>query len=221
MGTEAFVVAGTDTGVGKTTFAAMLTLALDGFYWKPVQAGSGGSGAARGTDTERVRRLTGLPPERFLPEAWRLDRPVSPHRAAELSGARVDLAVLSVLPRVGRPLVVELAGGLLVPLTRSVLQADLVARWRAPVVLCARTALGTINHTLLSVEALRARGISILGAAFVGDAEEDSERTICDFARVRRLGRLPRLETLGPATLRAAFAENFSRADFAFREAAA
>jgi dethiobiotin synthetase len=103
----------------------------------------------------------------------------------------------------------------LVPIVRETLFADLFATWGAPVVLVARTALGTINHSLLSIEALRARGVPILGIAFIGEAQEDSEATICRIGRVRRLGRLPRIDPLEPAALAAAFAANFDLADFA------
>lgn len=205
------VVSGTDTGLGKTVFAAMLTAALDGVYWKPVQ-----SGTAEGTDAVTVARLTGVPAERILAEAYVLSQPLSPHRSAELDGVEIDPNAL-VLPAPrpdGRPLVVEGAGGLMVPLTRRTLFIDVFRRWGAPVVLCARTALGTINHTLLSVEALRARGVPLLGIAFIGEAMPDSERTIVEFSGARRLGRLPWLEEITPDALRRAFAQNFDRADF-------
>jgi dethiobiotin synthetase len=205
---EAIVVAGTDTGVGKTVFASMLTLALDAAYWKPVQSGTDGE-----TDTEAVRRLTGLPGDRFLPEAYRLSQPLSPHASADIDGVRLDASRLE-LPAHPGPLVVELAGGLLVPLRRDLLQIDVVGRWRAPVVLCARTALGTINHTLLSIEALRARAIPLLGVAFIGEARPDTESVIASLGRVRALGRLPRLEPLDASTLRAAFAAGFRREEF-------
>ena len=203
-----FVVAGTDTDSGKTVFAAALTLALSAAYWKPVQCGLEGE-----TDLQTVRRLTGLPPDHFLPETYRLRTPVSPHRAAEIDGISIDPAKL-LLPDLDRALVVEPAGGLLVPLTRSVLFIDVLARWKAPVVLCARTALGTINHTLLSLEALRRRSIDVAGVAFVGEANADTERTISEMGAVKRLGRLPKLERLDSATLKAAFAENFRLGDF-------
>lgn len=205
------VVSGTDTGLGKTVFAAMLTAALGAVYWKPVQSGTEG-----GTDAEVVARLAGAPPERILPEAYVLSQPLSPHRSAELDGVEIDpqALVLPAPPAGDPPLVVEGAGGLLVPLTRRTLFIDVFARWGVPVVLCARTALGTINHTLLSVEALKARGIPLLGIAFIGEAMPDSERTIVDFSGARRLGRLPWLEEINSESLRRAFAENFARADF-------
>lgn len=202
------VVSGTDTGIGKTIFSAALVGALDGCYLKPVQ-----SGLEEETDSETVLRLSGLPADRVLPERYRLRTPASPHLAAELDGAAIDPASL-VLPRIDRPLVVEGAGGLLVPLTRELLTIDVFARWGAPVVLCARTALGTINHTLLSIEALRARGIPLLGIAFLGDENIDTERTITAFGGARRLGRLPRLDPLTSATLAAAFARAFDVAQF-------
>ncbi|WP_420132294.1 dethiobiotin synthase [Rhodopseudomonas sp.] len=202
------IVTGTDTGVGKTVFAAALAGALDADYWKPVQAG-----LDEGTDRNSVLQLSGLPEARLLPEAYRLNTPASPHLAAELDGVTIDPERL-VLPQTQGPLVIEGAGGLLVPLTRTLLTIDVFARWQAPVVLCARTTLGTINHTLLSVEALRARSIPLLGIAFIGDENAESERVIIDFSGARRLGRLPHLPTLDAAALRAAFAANFNADDF-------
>lgn len=205
------VVTGTDTGIGKTVFAAALTGALGARYWKPVQAGPDEDG---GSDSLRVAHLAGLAPEHVLPEAYRLATPCSPHRAAEIDGVEIDPARLA-LPRSEGPLVVEGAGGVLVPLTRQWLFADQMARWGAPAVLVARTALGTINHSLLSLEALRTRGVPVLGVAFVGVANEDSEATIAALGKVRRLGRLPRLDPLTPQALAAAFAAHFRADDFA------
>jgi dethiobiotin synthetase len=208
--TTSFVIAGTDTDVGKTVFAAALAGALGGFYWKPIQ-----SGMQDGGDAEIVARLSGLPRARVLPEAHRLSQPLSPHRAAELDGTEIDVEKLeSTLPG-ERPLVVELAGGLLVPLSRKHLQVRLLQKWEMPVILVARTALGTINHSLLSIFALRMHEVPIHGIAFVGDANEDSERTICEFGQVKRLGRLPLLDPLNADTLRAAFAASFRLEDFA------
>jgi dethiobiotin synthetase len=207
---SAIVVTGTDTDVGKTIFAAALVGALDGYYWKPVQAGLDGE-----TDSELVRRLSGLPAGRILPEVYRLTTAASPHLAAERDGVVLDIKGLAGAPlSQERSVVIEGAGGLLVPLSRSYLQIELFARWRAPVVLVAATRLGTINHTLLSIEALRRRGIPLLGVAFVGDENADSERTIVEMGGVRRLGRLPIVDPLDSETLRSAFAANFDVADF-------
>jgi dethiobiotin synthetase len=202
------IVSGTDTGIGKTVFAAGLAGALDGVYWKPIQAG-----LEEETDRATVLRLSGLSPERVLPEAYRLQTPASPHLAAELDGVTIDPEALA-LPATDRPLVVEGAGGLRVPLTREVTYIDVMARWQAPVVLCARTTLGTINHSLLSIDALRARNIPIAGIAFIGDENRESERIIAEMGQVRRLGRLPHLQPLSGPTLRAAFAEHFRTEDF-------
>ncbi|ATE64466.1 dethiobiotin synthase [Rhizorhabdus dicambivorans] len=206
--TQAIVVTATDTDVGKTVFSAGLVRALDGCYWKPVQAG-----LADGTDSETVRHLSGLPDDRILPEAYRLHTPASPHHAAAIDNVVIEPALLDP-PPCDRRLVIEGAGGLLVPLAGGLLFADIFARWHFETVLVARTALGTINHSLLTIEALRARDIPILGIAFVGDAVEESERTICAIGRVKRLGRLPRLDPLDARSLAAAFAANFDPADF-------
>ncbi|HVI29441.1 dethiobiotin synthase [Hansschlegelia sp.] len=197
------VVTGTDTGIGKTVFAAGLTAALGASYWKPVQ-----SGLEEETDSETVARLALLPAERVIPEAWRLKTPASPHLAAELDGVTIDPDALNP-PDVAGPLVIEGAGGLLVPLTRSVLTIDVFARWGLPVVLVARTGLGTINHTLLSIEALRARRIPIAGVAFVGEAHPDNPLVIAEFSGAAVLGRLPVLHELTPQRLADAFAASF------------
>jgi dethiobiotin synthetase len=206
--TTRFIVTGTDTGIGKTVFAAGLTRLLDGYYFKPVQAGLEGE-----TDSAVVKRLSGLPTDRVLSEVWRLNTPASPHLAAERDGIIIDPTALEP-PALDRPLIVEGAGGLMVPLTRDVLYIDVFATWRAPVVLCARTALGTLNHTLLSLEALQRRGIPILGIALIGDAHADNERTLREMGRVPILGTLPRLDPLTPQSLSAAFSVAFARESF-------
>lgn len=203
------VVAGTDTGVGKTVIAAALAGALDANYWKPIQSGLDGE-----TDSDTVRRLSGLPRERILTEAYTLRMPASPHIAARLDGIEIDVEVLTpsdALPTsgAGSTLVIEGAGGLMVPLTSRTLQIDLYARWKHPVVLVARTALGTINHSLLSIEALRRRDVPIAGIAFSGESEPEVEMTIVEMGQVRRLGRLPHLDHLDAPSLRAAFAACF------------
>lgn len=202
------VVTGTDTGIGKTVFSAGLVGLLDGFYWKPVQ-----SGLDEETDSEVVARLSGLPAGRVLPEVYRLKMPLSPHRSAEIDGIAIEAAKLS-LPQLPGPLVIEGAGGLMVPLNRQTRFIDVFKEWQLPVVLCARTALGTINHTLLSVEALRARSITLLGIAFIGDEMVDTQKTIAEMGKVRVLGRLPRLDPLTPRALAATMRAAFKASDF-------
>jgi dethiobiotin synthetase len=202
------VVSGTDTGIGKTVFSAALADALGASYWKPVQAG-----LDEETDAQTVARLGELTPARIVPEVWRLQLPASPHLSAAREGVAIDADALTP-PDVRGALVIEGAGGLMVPLARDRLFIDVFARWRLPLVLCARTALGTINHTLLSIEALKQRNIPILGIAFIGDDQRDTMSIIGEMSGVRVLGRLPRLEPLTRETLAAAFAANFRRDDF-------
>lgn len=201
--TTRFIVTGTDTGIGKTVFSAALAGALGLRYWKPIQ-----SGLEDETDSEAVARLAGVP---IHPEAYRLVTPASPHLAAEIDGVTIDADAL--VPPPG-DLLIEGAGGALVPVARTLLYADLFARWQIPVIVCARTALGTINHSLLTIEALKARAVPIHGIAFIGDAAPDSEAIISEISGAKRLGRLPRLDPLTPDTLAAAFAGHFDLADF-------
>jgi len=210
------IVTGTDTNIGKTVVAAMLTLALGGTYWKPVQAGVEG-----GVDTKAVQKMTGLSNERFLPENYVFSEPLSPHRAAEIDEAMIDVDGL-VIPESpnddGGPLIIEGAGGLMVPLTRKNLLINLFKKWNedthVPVILVARTGLGTINHTLLSLEALWNRKIPVHGIIFVGEKNEDNMRTIGEFSQVKVLGRLPMLDSLDANSLINAFEENFKLNDF-------
>jgi len=206
---KAYIVSGTDTGIGKTIVAAMLTLALDGLYWKPIQ-----SGTEEGTDRQRVQALTQLPNDRFLPERYVLSQPLSPHRAAELDGIEIEAEALA-LPALDRTLVIEGAGGLMVPVTRNKLQIDVFADWSLPIILCTRTGLGTINHTLLSIEALRSRHMRLHGLIFVGDDNPDNMRTIADFSGARILGHVRRLDRVDRAALLDVFARGFRREDFA------
>jgi dethiobiotin synthetase len=207
--TSQIVVAGTDTNLGKTVFSAGLANFLGADYWKPIQAGLGGA-----TDSQIVARLGGLSDDRIVPERYRLKTPASPHYAAEVDGICIDADLLAVPCSGKRPLVIEGAGGLMVPLDRNTLYIDILVRWRLPLVLCARTSLGTINHSLLSIEALRRRKIEILGVAFIGGENFDSEATICEIGEVRRLGRLPWLSPLTANSLQSAFRASFRRDDF-------
>ena len=194
-----YLVTGTDTEVGKTVFAAALAGHLGARYWKPVQAG-----IDDGTDSLRVAALSGGRAE-VLPEGYVLQTPCSPHEAARIDGVTIDPARLPLPPGEG-PLVVEGAGGVLVPFADGLLAADLFAMWGLPVILVARTALGTISHSLMSLEALRARGLTVHGVAFIGEANPASEEAIVSFGQTAHLGRLPRLDPLTPEALAQAFA---------------
>jgi dethiobiotin synthetase len=220
------VVCGTDTDVGKTVVSALLVQGLGASYWKPVQSGLDTEGSA-GTpatpsppacDSGRVQALLQLPRERVLPEVYRLQAPASPHWAAELEGCALDPARLDLPPTAGptatatatsgtttdadaTPLVIETAGGLLVPLTRRWLQIDQLQRWGLPVLLVARSGLGTLNHTLLSLEALRHRRIPVLGLVLNGPPHPDNPRTLAELGGVPVLAELPPLAPLSAAAL--------------------
>lgn len=194
LGNRGVFVTGTDTDVGKTVVSAWLLRHLGWEYWKPVQAGVAG-----GTDVARVRHLSGAAAHRFHPSAYVLREPLSPHEAARREGIEIELERFR-LP-VARPLVVEGAGGVLVPLNPQALMVDLMVRLGLPVVLVSRTALGTLNHTLLSLEALRHRGVEVVGVVMCGAAAPHNRQAIEQYGQVAVVGEIPWLEPLTPETL--------------------
>lgn len=210
------VITGTDTDIGKTVFSAALMAGLEaaGFkphYWKPIQSG------IETIDKHTVKNLSGIHADRFLPERYVLTEPLSPHRSAELDDVLLDADDLhdsENIPPCDGALVIEGAGGLMVPLTREDLQIDLYKAWDIPVVLCTRTTLGTINHSLLSVEALKARNIPIKGLVFIGEDNSDNIRTIAEFSGVPVLGHMPMMEKINAESLRDMFAARFKATDF-------
>lgn len=171
-------VAGIGTGIGKTVVSAILTEALQADYWKPVQAGN-----LDYTDTDFVREHIGNAVSRFHPEAYRLEAPMSPHAAAALEGIDIRLDRLA-LPVTPRTLVAELAGGVMVPLSNTRLNIDLLQSWSAAVVLVSQNYLGSINHTLLSVAALQSRNIPIAGIVFNGEPNAASEDLILRYTQL-------------------------------------
>ncbi|WP_235917340.1 dethiobiotin synthase [Hymenobacter busanensis] len=171
---ERLFVTGIGTDVGKTVAAAVLTQALGADYWKPVQAGG-----LDHTDTDEVRRLVTHPATCYHPERFRLQMPASPHRAAAAENVRLTPADFG-LPSTSNHLVVEGAGGLLVPLAAGFLVADLVQQLGLEVVVVSRHYLGSINHTLLTLEVLRQRGISVRGLVFNGPDDPVTEAAILD-----------------------------------------
>ncbi len=201
---------GTDTGVGKTIVSALLCAALDGIYWKPIQTGS-----SEGTDRETVRRLAALAAGDEIPEAYCFPEPVSPHLAADRSGVRIRLDAIQkpLLPET-KWLIVEGAGGVLVPLNDSDFTVDLMKHLGFPVVLVARTALGTINHTLLSLEALRERGIPVTGIVLNGEENPDNREALERYGRVPILGWVPPLPGISRQALRRVFEEHFDKTYF-------
>lgn len=204
-----FIITGTDTGVGKTVFAAALTQALKAHYWKPVQ-----SGIETHTDSEMVAHLCDRQDITIIPETYCLRTPVSPHLSAELDNIIIEPHKLTELPTSTQPLIIEGAGGVFVPLTNEYLQIDLFAAWKIPVIICARTTLGTINHTMLTITALKARQIPIHGIVFIGDENINTQETIIKISGINCLGRLPWLQELTPITLQQAFKASFSLSAF-------
>jgi len=200
---QGIFVAGTDTDAGKTIVAAALVAALGAGYWKPVQSGLD---ELPGGDTAVVARLTGHDPADFPPPVYAFRAPLAPDQAAELEGQALDPGRI-VLPASDRLLVVEAAGGLMVPLDNHTLMIDLAGRLGLPIVLAARTGLGTINHTLLSLEALRHRGLPVAGVIFSGPHHPRNIAAIRRLGGVPILGRIPFLEHLNRATLAAAAAQ--------------
>jgi malonyl-CoA O-methyltransferase len=194
-------VTGTDTGVGKTIVAACLVRRWQADYWKPAQTGL----AAELGDSETVATLAALPPQRLHPPRYCLAAPLSVEAAAAAEGAVVSLMDFG-LPVSPRPIVVEGAGGVLAPLCEDATMADLMLRLALPCVLVARTTLGTINHTLLSLEALRHRGLPVLGVVLVGDASPGNRDAIARHGTVQILAELPHIPTISPATIAAASA---------------
>ena len=183
-------VAGTDTDIGKTLLAGILTAGLRASYWKPIQ-----SGRDPRTDSERIAAWLG--PEPVLPERYLLDQPLSPNQSAERQGATIELDQI-VLPEVAGPLVVEGAGGLLVPLNQQHTMLDLIVQLGLPVVLAARAGLGTINHSLLSLQALRQAGARVLGVVYMGGDLPLNRRDIQHFGRVHTIGVVPWLDPIRP-----------------------
>jgi dethiobiotin synthetase/malonyl-CoA O-methyltransferase len=155
-------VTGTDTDVGKSVASAWLVQKLQARYWKPIQSG------LDGRDVDVVRRLAALDEARIMPTAVELQEPLSPHEAARREGRVVPLSALSTIPEGDGTLVIEGAGGVMVPINDQALMLDLMQALAVPVVLVARSGLGTINHTLLSLMALRSRNIPILGVIVSG-----------------------------------------------------
>jgi dethiobiotin synthetase len=182
-------VTGTDTHVGKTVVCAWIMLHSGARYWKPVQAG------LDGTDEAVIRGLTGAGDDRIIPTVYALPEPLSPHEAARRAGIPIDMDAFT-LPEDGGPLIVEGAGGLMVPLNEKSLVIDLIAKLALPAILVCRTTLGTINHSLLSLEALRTRGIEIAGVVLSGSDAPHNRAAIETYGKVRVLGHIPPLDPL-------------------------
>lgn len=180
-----FIVAGIGTEIGKTFISSVLVEALQADYWKPIQ-----SGGLDFSDTDTVKSLVSVSNNTFFPEAYRLNEPLSPHAAAALDGVTIELSKIQ-LPVTERNLIVELAGGLMVPLNDNDLVIDMVQQLNLPVILVSKNYLGSINHTLLSIEALRSRNIPVEGIIFNGISNASTEHFILNYTKLKCLGRIP------------------------------
>jgi dethiobiotin synthetase len=189
---EKFFITGIGTDVGKTLVSAILTEALQADYWKPVQAGLEPT-----TDAATVRSLVQNPVSRFWPERYRLQLPASPHAAAAAEGITLQ-PVDFQLPATTNHLLVEGAGGLLVPLAPGFLMADLAQQFALDVVVVSRNYLGSINHTLLTLEALQARGLRVRGLVFNGEPTPATEDFISAHTNVPLMPRLLPEPTVSP-----------------------
>ena len=201
---ESLFVTGTDTNVGKTLLSALLVAAFDAMYWKPIQ-----TGAREGSDRRTVIQYAEIPETQTIPECYCFDPPVSPHLAAEDSDVRIDLGRIQPPKNLARPIIAEGAGGILVPINDSELMLDLARQLGFPIVIAARAALGTINHTLLTVRALRCAKMAVKGVVMIGQRNKENERSIEHFGAIPVIGLIPWLDTINRETLLKVFRANF------------
>jgi dethiobiotin synthetase len=190
MPDQPIFVTGIGTGIGKTVVSAVLTEKLKADYWKPIQSGDLDS-----SDTLKVKSLVSNPFTVFHPETYGLTQPYSPHKSARIDGIEIDESQF-VIPKTNNKLIIEGAGGLMVPLNDHFLIIDLIKQLDAEVVLVSQNYLGSINHTLLSILALKQYGIEIKGIIFNGDLEPDSESYILQYTGIKLLGHLPEMKIL-------------------------
>ncbi|TXK50061.1 dethiobiotin synthase [Pontibacter qinzhouensis] len=188
-------VTGIGTEVGKTVVSAILTEKLKADYWKPIQ-----SGDLDYSDTQKVKNLTGNSTSIFHPERYTFSQPLSPHAAAEIDGVTIRLEEF-IVPETKNHLIIEGAGGLLVPLNKEHLIADLISHLRASVVLVSRNYLGSINHTLLTVQELRRRNIPVLGLVFNGESTPKTEAIIEHYSQLPVLFKVEEEKVVNKATV--------------------
>ena len=180
-----FIITGIGTDIGKTVVSAIIAQSLDAFYWKPIQAGE-----LENSDSIKVQNWTS-DSVTILQEKFRLSQPMSPHAAAEIDGVEIAKEAFQ-LPLVEGNLVVEGAGGLMVPLNqKGLLLIELFEEWNLPVIVVSRHYVGSINHTLLTVEALKNRKINIEGIVFVGDENKATESFILNYTNLKMIARIP------------------------------
>ena len=188
-------ITGIGTNVGKTVVSAILTEKLLADYWKPIQAGDLDS-----TDSMKISQWVKNSTSVIHKEAYRLTKPMSPHAAAERDSVNIDINNI-IAPETDTDLIIEGAGGLMVPLNKNYLVIDLIRHLESEAVLVSRHYLGSINHTILSVEALRSRNINITGIIFNGGVNKDTESIIESVCAVPILGRIPNIKDINPLNI--------------------
>jgi len=188
-------ITGIGTGIGKTIVSGVLTEKLKSDYWKPIQ-----SGDLDDSDTLKVKGLVSNTASVFHTEAYRLTQPYSPHKSAAIDGITIDLNKI-IAPKTNNNLLIEGAGGLMVPLNDEYLMIDLIKKLDVEVLLVSQNYLGSINHTLLSVAILKQYDIKIVGIIFNGKTDENSESYILNYTGLKLLGRLPEFETVDKETI--------------------
>lgn len=188
---KGYFITGTDTNIGKTMVSAAITLALAGYYWKPVESGI----AEDVSDKNQIQQLTDLPDKHFCPPAYSFKAPLSPNHAAALENITIDINHCRLTEK-NYPLIVEGAGGIFVPLNQTHCMMDLILHVDLPVIIVSRGTLGTINHTLLTIAALRARDIPIKGIVFNGELKPANQTTIEEWSGVKTLFHVPYFENL-------------------------
>jgi dethiobiotin synthase len=193
---KGYFITGTDTGVGKTLVSAILTWILKGCYWKPIQSGV----QIDLPDLQQVKNLTRLPAEHFFPSRYLLQAPLSPDQAAALEQVTLDLDQCE-LPQTDKSLIVEGAGGVYVPLNERHNMLDLMKKLALPVIIVARGTLGTINHTLLTIEGLRQHQIPIHGVVLNGELNPANQKAIEKWGQVRTLFHVPFFDTIDASIL--------------------
>ncbi len=191
-------VSGIGTGIGKTVASAILVEKLKADYWKPIQ-----SGDLDHSDTDTVKRLVSNEISKFHPEAYRLNQPFSPHKAAHLDGIRINIDTIT-LPQTENTLIIEGAGGLMVPLNEKDLMIDLIQKIDAELVLVSSHYLGSINHSLLSIELLTQRNIPIKGLIINGNPDPYSEDILLNYKDIKLIGRIQQHVELNAETIRTA-----------------
>lgn len=177
MPMRGYFITGTDTGVGKTVAAAWMMLHTGADYWKPVQSG------LEERDVDTVKALTRAEEARFHPSTYELKEPLSPHEAARREGVQIALSDFT-LPKSEKKLIVEGAGGLMVPINEEEYIIDLIKKLMLPVILVARSSLGTINHTLLSLSMLQGRNIPVAGVVISGEKTPHNRLALEEYGRV-------------------------------------